>query len=170
MTGVTNEMFNINKGFRIDESVESLRFVEYEPSNTSAYNESTDITIDISAQDNFVLPSKSYLLVEGRLKPSADGVYDTKANVSLVNNAVAFLFSRIAYLLNGSEVESISDPGQATLMRGILIYDENYNSSSGMSLGWVRDLGDGGAKENNTGHVLRNNLTISKAQGHFSFA
>ena len=47
MTSVTNEIFSINKSLRIDESIESLRFVEYEPSNTSAYNESTDITIDI---------------------------------------------------------------------------------------------------------------------------
>ncbi len=80
MTSVTNEIFNINKGLRIDESIESLRFVEYKPTNTSAYNESTDITIDISAQDNFVLPSKSYLLIEGVLKTSADAAYDTKAN------------------------------------------------------------------------------------------
>ena len=112
MTSVTNEIFNINKSLRIDESIESLRFVEYEPSNTSAYNESTDITIDISAQDNFVLPCKSYLLIEGVLKTAADAVYDAKANVSLVNNAIAFMFSKVTYLLNGSEVESISDPGQ----------------------------------------------------------
>ena len=169
MTSVTNEIFNINKSLRIDESIESLRFVEYEPSNTSAYNESTDITIDVSAQDNFVLPCKSYLLIEGVLKTAADAVYDAKANVSLVNNAIAFMFSKVTYLLNGSEVESISDPGQATTMRGILMYDENYNSSTGMSLGWVRDMGDGTAKEANTGHVLRNNLTINKAKGHFSF-
>ena len=63
------------------------------------------------------------------------------------------MFSKVTYLLNGSEVESISNPGQATTMRGILMYDENYNSSTGMSLGWVRDMGDGTAKEPNTNHV-----------------
>ena len=73
MTSVTNEIFNINNSLRIDESIESLRFVEYEPWNTSAYNESTDITIAISAQDNFVLPCKSYL-IEGVLKTAADAV------------------------------------------------------------------------------------------------
>jgi len=62
-----------------------------------------------------------------------------------VNNGVAFMFSIVAYLLNGSEVESISDPGQATTMMGILMYDENYNSITGMSLGWVRDMADGTA-------------------------
>ena len=169
MTSVTSEIFNINKSLRIDESIESQRFVEYEPTNTSAYNESTDITIDISAQDNFVLPSKSYLLIEGVLKTSADAAYDAKANVSLVNNAVAFMFSKLVYQLNGSEVESISDPGQATLMRNILIYDENHNASSGMSLCWVRDLDDGGAKETNGGHVLRHSLVIGKGRGSFSF-
>ena len=131
MTSVTNEIFNINKTLKIDESVESLRYVEYEPTNTSAYNNSTDITVDIGAQDNFVLPCKSYLLVEGKLKPSADGNFDTKANVALVNNAVPFLFSKITYLLNGSEVESISDPGQATLMRNILIYDGKFQCQLG---------------------------------------
>jgi len=121
----------------------------------TAYNESTDITIDVSAQDNFVLPCKSYLLIEGVLKTGTDAVYDAKANVSLVNNAVAFLFSKVAYLLNGSEVESISDPGQATTMRGILMYDENYNSSTGMSLGWVRDMGDGTAKRRKYGPCFK---------------
>ena len=169
MTSVTNEVFNINKVLKIDESIESLRYVEYEPSNTSAYNESTDLTIDISAQDNFVLPCKSYLLVEGRLRTAADGNYDQKANIVLVNNAVAFLFSKIAYLLNGSEVESISDPGQATLMRGILTYDENFNSSTAMSTSWDRDSDDGTAKETNTGHALRHRLIILKSRGNFSF-
>ncbi len=140
MTSVTNEIFSINKSLRIDESIESLCFVEYESSNASAYNESMNITIDVSAQDNFVLPCNSYLLIEGVLTTAADAVYDAKANFSLVKNAVAFMFSELTYLPNGSEVESISDPGLATTMMGILTYDANYNSSTGMSLGWVRDI------------------------------
>jgi len=81
MTSVTNDIFNINKSLRFDESIGSLRFVEYESSNTSAYNESADITIGVSAQDNFVLPCKSYLLIEGVLKTAADAVYDAKLTI-----------------------------------------------------------------------------------------
>ena len=47
--------------------------------------------------------------------------------VTLTNNAPMFLFDRITYSLNGSQIESVRDPGRASLIKGILSYSSNLS-------------------------------------------
>ena len=71
-----------------------------------------------------------------------------------------FPFSKTACLINSSEVESVSDPGPATLVKNLLLYDENFNASTAMSLCWVRDTEDGAMKETNMEVLYRCKHTL----------
>ena len=65
-----------------------------------------DIRLYISAQDMFIHPSESFLLIEGRLTKAADGsAYANADNISLTNNAIMHLFKAIRYELSGQEIE-----------------------------------------------------------------
>src|SRR6218665_2500619 len=108
---VPNDALNIAEAVPNDESIESYEFREYESQNPAALNNIGDIQIDIQNQDIFEQPSRSYLLVEGRLV-SAATAYTVASLVSLINNAVPFFFKQIVYEMNNTPIESVQNPGQ----------------------------------------------------------
>jgi len=59
--------------------VESIEYYEYEPRNPASINTTSEITIDINNQYQF-LPSKYYLLVEGQLKLADGNDYSNNNN------------------------------------------------------------------------------------------
>ncbi|CAG9760308.1 unnamed protein product [Ceutorhynchus assimilis] len=59
------------------------------------------------------------LSIRGKLEKTAGA-----GNVKFVNNAGAFFFDSITYLLNGIEMEHVKDPGITSLIRGYLCYTE----------------------------------------------
>ena len=58
---------NWNENLDIDESIKRLEFREYEPQTGTNLNLSSDIRISIQNQDDFLLPSRSYIYIEGSL-------------------------------------------------------------------------------------------------------
>ena len=51
------------------------------------------------------------------MKDAAGGVYDANASVALSN--VMHLFSNVKYELAGQEIESVNNPGIASVLMGI---------------------------------------------------
>ena len=167
------ESLRITEQPLIDETIESYQFREYEPQNPQAINNQQAIQIDIHNQDIFTLPSKSYLYIEGRLQAvsaSNDAQYKDDTKVILVNNAMAFLFSQIRYMINNIEIENIMSPGQATTMKGILSYTQS--NVEGMNFCWVPDHYNNEHDDNNTGYKDRHYYLFSLPDptGSFSFA
>ena len=81
----------------------------YYPHNTLTINNSDEIRICINNQNLLTFPSHSYLHIKGKLNNPTNG--------HLVNNALAFLFSEIRYLIADKEVDMVRNPGIASSMK-----------------------------------------------------
>ena len=90
----------------------------YYPHNTLTINNSDEIRICINNQNLLTFPSHSYLHIKGKLNNHTNG--------HLVNNALAFLFSEIRYLIGDKEVDMIRNPGILSLMK--LVCSSNNTS------------------------------------------
>ncbi|CAG9762620.1 unnamed protein product [Ceutorhynchus assimilis] len=88
------------------------------------------IEISINRNDAWVLIHDAALSIRGKLKKTAGA-----GNVKFVNNAGAFFFDSITYLLNGIEMEHVKDPGITSLIRGYLCYTEEDSNHLNVA-GW----------------------------------
>ena len=162
-------MLDIDETVPVDESIESFKYRGYESQNPAALNNYQAIQINIQSQDIFTNPSKSVLLVEGILS-STGAAYADDTLVSLINNAVPYMFSQIRYLINDTEVENIMSPGQATTMKGMLIYGDDFAKAEGLNMCWQKDT-TAAAATANLGFEARRQLIIARPTpvGTFSF-
>ena len=79
----------------IDESIEEYEYHEYELITGTSLNNSDDVRISIESQDVFTHPSESYLIFGDRLTKADDTLYVNTDEVSVSNNAIMHVFSRI---------------------------------------------------------------------------
>ena len=171
-TNIFSDMLNITESPTVDESIESFEYREYEPQNPQAVNSYQAIQIDIQNQDIFTQPSKSYLYIEGQLASiDDDKAYTADTKVTLINNAVPFLFSQIRFLINNVEIESVLNPGQATTIKGLLVYGNELTTGEGLNMCWYKDTSTTAA-DTNEGFRNRRSFIIRKPDpvGAFSFA
>ena len=95
-----------------DTSIDKYEDVEYEPvAGTNLNNHGGDIRLYIETQDIFTHPSKSFLIIEGRLIKADNNSYGDNDVISLTNNAMMHLFRSIQYELSGQQIEKIMYPG-----------------------------------------------------------
>jgi hypothetical protein len=166
---VGSDMLDIGEPVPVDESIESFQYREYEAQNPAALNNGQAVQIDIQNQDVFTNPSKSFLLVEGTLT-STGAAYAAATVATLINNAVPYMFSQIRYLVNNTEIENIMSPGQATTMKGMLIYGDDFSRAEGLNMCWQKDT-TATAAAANLGFEARRQLVIVRPNpvGTFSF-
>ena len=116
-----NNILTINNPIPSDESIANYEYFECEPVvGTNLNNSGGDIRLFIEAQDLFLHPSESFLLIEGRLTKAEGTAYANADNISLTNNAMMHLFRAFRYELSGIQIEYIDYPGQATAILGLL--------------------------------------------------
>jgi len=115
----------------INESIENIEYHSHFPYASSKLQNSEEIIITVQHQDIYTLPSKSYLLLEGKFVDSiTNGPVSEKHN--LINNFAAYLFDEIRYEMNGVEIEKIKNPGITSTLKGIstfgrdMVEIENY--------------------------------------------
>ena len=165
-------ILRIKEPFDTDESIRRYEYIEYQPVTGTSLNTTGEIRVVIESQDEFFHPSQAYLLMEGKLvKAAAGGAYGDDDKVALVNNGLLFLFSNIRYELSGHEIESVNYPGQATTIKGLLKYSEDYAASQGMNHCWTKASSDTADPATNTGFKARQNYIIKgpNPNGTFSF-
>lgn len=107
-----------------DDSITSLQHHAYAPYTTS-YDYGDEVRISIQQQDLYVLPSDSYIYIEGEIVKKtlpADATEDQKVAPKIINNAAAFLFQEIRYEINGFEIDRCKNPGITTTMKGMASY------------------------------------------------
>lgn len=165
------DYLNWKENIQIDESIEKLDYREYEPHiGTDINQESGEIRIVIQDQDQFVLPSKSYLYIEGQLKhKNGDRIPPNESRITLVNNALMFLFKRVAYRMGNQEIEGCNNLGRATTMKGLVTYPRNYTEGSRFM--WAMDtMTDSTHPEQSERFKFLNNYIIqnSTPTGFFS--
>ena len=123
-----------------DESIEKINLREYSPHMGTNLNSAySDINIEIQNQDQFLLPSDSFIYIEGKISKEDGNNFGQNDTIGFVNNGIMYLFDRIGYKINEKEIEGYSYPGQATTMHSILKYPKNY--PQGTKFAWLADQG-----------------------------
>jgi len=188
-TEIADSVLDVDESVLIDNSIESWQFCDYTPQSQNNLDvRGSPIKIVINASDNYLIPSKSYLLIKGQLVRNDNGAaYDANAEIALVNNAMMYLFSEIRYSINGNDMEKISYPGQTTSMLGYLSLPDDFSTSAGLKSCWSKDTsnnatskefndiagGGGPVVKNpnyNQGFAARRSLLMSaEPLGSFSF-
>jgi hypothetical protein len=135
---MTDEILNITEKSLISNSIEQYEYRAYNPVTGTDLNGPDDISIVIESQDLWTHPSKSYILIEGKLIKQDGNEYTDADKVSLTHNGIMFLFNNIKYSLSEQEIETVNNPGQATTMFGLLIYP-NVISNNSLNFLWYKD-------------------------------
>ena len=133
----------------IDESIEEYEYHEYEPITGISLNNGGDVRISIESQDIFTNPSESYLIFEGCLSKADGTLYVNADEVALTNNAIMHRFNRIEYHLSKQLIESLTYPGQATTMLGLLKYQDDYSKAQGLNQLWYTETATTAVKADN---------------------
>ena len=127
----------------------------------TSLNNGGDIRISIESQDVFTYPNESYLMYEGR-QTKADGTaYANADEDALTNNAIIHLFSRIEYHLSNQLMKSVNYRGQATTMRGLLKYPDDFSKAQGLNQLWYKDTATTTAKADNNGFAATHAVSPS---------
>ena len=166
-----SSILKITEPISADTSIDKYEDIEYEPvAGTNLNASGQDIRLYIQTQDIFTHPSKSYLIIEGRLTKLNGHPYEDGNLISITNNAMMHLFKRIRYDLSGHEIENLVHPGQATTMLGLLKYPDDFSKSKGLNQSWYKDTSDL-ANLTNIGFKIRHEYIInnSNPKGSFSF-
>ena len=111
------------------------------------------------------------MIFEGRLTKNDGTAYANADVVTLTNNAIMHLFSRIEYHLSNQLIESLSYPGQATTMLGLLKYPDDSSKAQGLNQLWYKDTAITAVKVDNNGFAARHAYHIQSptVRGTFSF-
>src|SRR5258708_10478443 len=138
---IHDEMLDIQDHFLFDESISEINYFEYTPQTQSSNNSpGHPIRIDINAQDIYTLPSRSYISIKGQIRRAdTNAAYVRGDEITLINNAMMYLFNSIKYELGQKTIETINYPGQITSMLGYLTYPDDFSTSAGLKYCWSKD-------------------------------
>src|SRR5688572_28306885 len=129
----------LNELVTVDNSIGSFQYQDHLPQN-QGINDRSDIIIEVNSTNSYLLPCESKIIIQGQLRKNNANhdVYD-EDEISLVNNAMMFLFKKISYAIENFEIERIKNPGQITSMLGYAKYPDKFSTSSGLSMCWSKD-------------------------------
>ena len=170
---MNEDYLDISEPLLVDNSVESYPYHEYNPIvGTNLNNVNSEIRIVIENQDVFTHPSKSFLVIKGRLT-KADGTSYTDADaIALVNNGIMFLFNSIKYHIGDKLIDELNYPGYATTMKGLLSYG-NAEQLGMVDSCWTLDSLQSAAADTtaNIGFAIRHHMVVKQStpKGSFSF-
>ena len=170
------DILQITEDIPVDDSIYDYEYKEYNPITGTDFNRGS-IVITIESQDIYTHPAESFLIIEGRLIKNTGANYNDNEYVTLINNAMMYLFSDVRYHLASHEIEVLQNPGHATTMLGLLKYPDDFTKSQGLNQLWFPDseTGDGEIDNNNNvvnkGFELRHKHIIKSPnpKGTFGF-
>lgn len=123
-----NDALDIMQSVPFDDTITHMEWHTHLPYASMTLNNNDEIRIPIQQQDLCVIPSLSYLYVEGKLLLTND---NATAATKFVNNAIAFLFDEMRYELNGVEIDRVKNPGITTTLKGYASLSELELKSTG---------------------------------------
>ena len=128
---IIKEYLEILESVKEDNSIKSYQFRQH-TSQLQNFNNGAEIIIDVNSDNSYLLPSESFLRIDGQLRKNNANhdAYDANDEVSLINNAMMYIFNQISYSIEGREMERILCPGQISSMLGYLKYPDDFSTSS----------------------------------------
>lgn len=127
-----NDILKIQRNVNYDNSITKYEYHTYSPFLTS-FNNNEEIRISIQHQDLCVLPSESFIYIEGKTT-KLDGSVVEKTNIA--NNGVSFLFDEIRYELNGHELDKTRNVGITSTLKNFVSLNSN-ESKMLLNAGWL---------------------------------
>ena len=137
---IVESILELHETNATDESIKSYEYDKYQPITGTQLNSAGQITITIENQDQFLHLHNCYLLIEGDVLEADNTRYADGDLISLTNNGLLYLFSRLKLTLAGQTVEHVNYPGQATLLLGLASYSSTYHKGCGVTHGWYPDI------------------------------
>lgn len=137
-------ILDVKNSVEYDDSISSMQHHAYN-SYSASFDNGDEIRICIQQQDLYVLPSESYLYIEGTIKTKdfpSTATADQKKLPKIVNNVVAHLFDEIRYEINGFEIDRCKLPGITSTMKGLVSFsgdDMNHLRIAGWNLNLDED-------------------------------
>lgn len=119
---------------QIDNSIEGYEVHTYNPYNNS-FRENDEIRIPIHQQDLYILPSASFIYVEGCATVIGKDKKPTQKFVEFTNNPILFLFQDIRYEINGVEIDRSKNAGITTTIKSFISMNEGESKVSAI-WGW----------------------------------
>ena len=165
------DILQLTEDIPVDDSIYDYEYKEYNPIAGAPLNRGS-IVITIESQDIYTHPAESFLIIDGQLRKADDTLYADGDNVTLINNAMMYLFSDIRYHLASHEIEVLQNLGQATTMLGLLKYPDDFSKSQGLNQLWHKDTFTSAVVDENHGFAVRQSYIIIQSptdNGRFSF-
>lgn len=108
-----------------DNSISSNTIRNYVPYANTSFGKSDEIRIPIHNQNSYTLPSKSTLLISGKLINKANLTGSKPDGLKFISNGVLFLFDEIRYELSGHTIDKVRNPGVTTNMKNLISVTES---------------------------------------------
>lgn len=143
---VLEDYLNIGEKAKYETGVDRVSYLSVDPQIGATFRNGETTTFTIEKGDKWLLPSKSYLYIEGRLT-KADGTPYTRTpqgdypDITFVNNGIMYLYQSLSYYIDNIQVESFTYPGYATLMSALMSKPASF---TGLDQCWSIDNYDGG--------------------------
>src|SRR6266496_6699056 len=138
---IFSELLDTVDPYRVDENFTYETTIAIQPPSQHTLNVGGPIVFQSMYQDGNFLPSESSITIQGRLVKHDGTLYDDE-EVSLVNNAIMYLFSEAKYHISDTEIESVLELGHTTSLFGYLILPDDFSTSAGLSRCWSKDTSD----------------------------
>ncbi|KAI8124254.1 uncharacterized protein LOC124421264 [Lucilia cuprina] len=129
-----SEILNIDDKPFSDEDIVKRDYHSYVP-YIQSFKNNDEIRITIQNQDLYILPSESYLYIEGNLK-TASG--ENATNGRLRNNCVGHMFDEIRYEINGIEIDRTRYLGITSQAKNYISLN-SFESNMMSNAGWSTD-------------------------------
>ena len=98
--------------------------------------------ISLKDQSNYTNLSKSHLELKFRIVKAADGAaFSTTSRITLRKSAMS-LFSRAVLRINQQIVETLEDVALAKTIQSLLMFSQDYSSSTATNQFFYKDTGD----------------------------
>lgn len=127
-----SDILNVIEKPYSDENIIKKDYHSYVP-YIQSFKNNDEIRITLQNQDLYVLPSESYLYIEGNIHNSKGE--EASQNTRLRNNCVAYLFDEIRYEINGVEIDRTRYLGISSTIKNYVSLNE-FESNMMRNAGW----------------------------------
>lgn len=110
-------MLDIESAAEYSDIITGMEFHAHKPYASSTYKNNDEIRIPIAQQDIITAPFESTLHISGTLSGKKA---QSSTDVSLINNAMAYLFDDIRYEIGGVEIDRSKNVGITSTIKNLL--------------------------------------------------
>lgn len=138
---LSDPMTSIDEPIFFNDDIESFHYNDINLQSLSNINtDNSVLNFDIQAGDKFLVPSKSDLVIRGKLVKENNALFDVEDEITLINNAIMYLFKSIELRIGNNTIERLNNPGQTSSILGYLTYPDDFNTNAGLSICWSKDI------------------------------